>query len=148
MALVATGNETAGVVDSPVFAQTAPRGIVFALEERGFPPQGRENAPGHRFQRKLGHSGNALHRTTTLAATDDSVNEATGSITLTVLPGNGYALGDRSSATTGVKDCGVPDSAVSPPATTPTAAERHSFVDTGRRRVPQYAPTVPREQRS
>ena len=51
--------------------------------------------------------------TTTPAATDDDgVNEAAGSITLNVLPGNGYALGDRSSATTSVKGYDVPEFSV------------------------------------
>lgn len=113
MALVASGNETAGVVASPVFSQTVPCGIVFAFEERVFRLRAMKTRPGAVSSGNWGTLATLCIPTATPAATDyDGVNEAIGSITLTVLLGNGYALGNRSSATPGVEDYDVPEFSV------------------------------------
>ena len=49
-------------------------------------------------------AGDATSKTLTLPTTDDSTDEANGSVTLTLNPGNGYTVGSASSETAQVQD--------------------------------------------
>ena len=49
-------------------------------------------------------AGGATSKTLTLPTTDDSTDEANGSVTLTLNPGNGYTVGSASSGTAQVQD--------------------------------------------